>query len=425
MERYFHSVVLDDDKCNGCTNCLRRCPIEAIRVKNKKATIIQERCIDCGECIRVCPYHAQKSITDNLDKLNDFKYNIAIPSMPLYGQFDSGTDMDKVFEGIKSLGFDYVYDEARAADIVTEVYKDMINDQTLPRPIISSLCPAIVRLIQVRFPSLIGNIARVESPMEIAARLAKSEVIDKYDIPEEKIGVFYLTQCPAKVTSIRKPIGIKKSHLNGAISIDKLYGHIIKNAKKAKGNEKFIKGSPLGIGCARVGGQSYAIGVENYVAVDGIENVINVLEEIELGKLNNVDFFEGLACTGGCVGGPLNVENPFIAKSRIRKISKKTNENEQLSSQYIRELKDKGYISWTETIHPKGIMTLDEDMQRALIKIERIKEIAGELPGLDCGSCGSPTCTALAEDIVRGFCKIQDCVFKMKECIKKDSNGGK
>lgn len=420
MSKYFHSLILDEDECNGCTNCLRRCPIEAIRVKNKKATIISDRCIDCGECIRVCPYHAQKSITDDLDRLDEFEYNIAIPSISLYGQFSVDTDMDKVFQGIKDLGFDYVFDEARAADIITEVFKDMIKNGKLPRPMISSLCPAIVRLIQVRFPSLIDNISKVESPMEIAARLSKKEVMKKHNIPFEKIGVFYLTPCPAKVTSIRRPIGIKESYLNGAISIESLYGSIVNNAKKVNVAEDFTKGSSLGIGWGRVGGQSYAIGVENYIAVDGIENVINVLEEIELGKLSNVDFFEGLACTGGCVGGPLNVENPFIAKSRIRKLSKKGIEPKNTSIEYIEKLQQDGFIGWTEEIHPKEIMILDKNMQKAMEKIERIKDIAKILPGLDCGSCGSPTCTALAEDIVRGYGKIDDCILRMKENLNKD-----
>lgn len=421
MSKYFHSLVLDEDKCNGCTNCLRRCPIEAIRVKNKKAIIIKDRCIDCGECIRVCPYHAQKSITDDLSRLDDFEYNIAIPSMSLYGQFSVDTDMDKVFQGIKDLGFDYVFDEARAADIITEVFKGMIMDNKLPRPIISSLCPAIVRLIQVRFPSLIDNIVKVESPMEIAARLAKQEFMEKHNLPFDKIGVFYLTPCPAKVTSIRKPIGIKESYLNGAISIESLYGDIVKNAKKTEGTDSFTRGSSGGIGWARVGGQSYAIGVENYIAVDGIENVINVLEEIELGKLNNVDFFEGLACIGGCVGGPLNVENPFIAKSRIRKLSKNRVVPKDITKDYIEKLQQDGFIGWTEKIHQKDIMILDKNMQKAMEKIERIKDIAKILPGLDCGSCGSPTCTALAEDIVRGYGKIGDCVLRMKENLNKDN----
>ena len=157
--------------------------------------------------------------------------------------------------------------------------------------------------------------------------------------------------------------------------------------------------------------------MDNYIAVDGIENVMNILEEIELGKLDGVVFFEGLACVGGCVGGPLNVENPFIAKSIIRELSTKATEKEYKSSIYTEDehidyyLKNE-FINWTENIEPKGILTLDDDIQKAIEKLEMIEEILDFLPGLDCGSCGAPTCRALAEDVVRGFANIEDCIFK-------------
>ncbi|MGF7056515.1 iron only hydrogenase large subunit-like protein [Brassicibacter mesophilus] len=420
MNEYFHSVVLDSDKCNGCTNCMRRCPTEAIRVRDKKAVIIKDRCIDCGECIRVCPYHAQNAITDDLSVLKKFKYNIAIAPMSLYGQFSVDTDMDKVFNGIRLLGFDYVIDEGCAADALTVVIKDILENKKLNKPVISSLCPAILRIIQVRFPSLIDNIINVESPMEVAARMAKTKIEKEYGFKPEEIGVFYLTQCPAKVTSIYQPIGIKESYLNGAFSIKSIYGDIVKHAKGTSEEEEHLKASSLGIGWARTGGQSYAIGVENYIAVDGIENVINVLEEIELGKLSNVEYFEGLACIGGCVGGPLNVENPFIAKSRIRRLSEMKNIEKTVDSKYVKELQSNGLIEWTEKIYPKGVMVLDKDIQKAMKKIELLKQISTELPGLDCGSCGAPNCSALAEDIVRGKAKMDDCIFKLKEKLKNN-----
>ena len=87
METYFHSVRLDKDKCRGCTNCLKRCPTEAIRVRNGKAIIVKERCIDCGECIRVCPHHAKYANRDSLEQINNYKYKIALPAPALYGQF--------------------------------------------------------------------------------------------------------------------------------------------------------------------------------------------------------------------------------------------------------------------------------------------------------------------------------------------------
>ncbi|EOC99842.1 [Fe-Fe] hydrogenase large subunit C-terminal domain-containing protein [Caldisalinibacter kiritimatiensis] len=410
----FHSVVLDKDKCNGCTNCMRRCPTEAIRVRDKKAVILKERCIDCGECIRVCPYHAQKAVTDDLDKLKQFKFNVAIPAMSLYGQFDMDIDMNKVFNGIKKLGFDYVYDEGYAADISTTVIRNIIKDKNLPKPVISSLCPAVLRLIQVRFPTLIDHIIKIESPMEIAARMARKEVMEKYGFKSEEIGVFYISQCPAKVASIKDPIGIKQSNLDGSISIKKIYGDIVRSTKSVEKVERIVRATPKGIDWARAGGQSRAIGVENYIAVDGIENVIKVLEEMELGKLDNIDYFEGLACVGGCVGGPLNVENPFIARNRIRRISQGKSNIAEIDENYALELYEKGLITWTEEIQPKGVMKLDTDIGNAIKKIEKIDELMNTLPGLDCGSCGAPTCYALAEDIVRGKAKLDDCIIISK-----------
>lgn len=417
----FHSVVLDEDNCMGCTNCLKRCPTEAIRIKNKKAVIIKERCIDCGECIVVCPYHAQDSVTDELEDMNKFEYNIAIPSNTLYGQFSLDTDMDRVFQGILNMGFDYVYDEGRASDILASTLKDAINKKDCNKPVISSLCPAVIRLIQIRFPSLIDNIIRLESPMEIAARMAKKEIMEKYNIPYEKIGAFYLTPCPAKYTSIKEPLGIKKSYMDGAISIKKIYGDLVRNEKTIKNANKFEKGSSKGIGWSRVGGQSMAVGMKNYVGVDGIENVIKVLEEIENGNLTEIDYFEGYACIGGCVGGPLNVENPHIAKSRIRQIYD-GNRNVKIytdkEKSMFKELFDSGYLSWTEDIKAKSAMKIDDDIKKAFFKIGSINNIVKSLPGLDCGSCGAPSCKALAEDIVCGNSKLEDCIFMVKENVQ-------
>lgn len=422
---YFHSVVLDDTKCNGCTNCMRRCPTEAIRIRERKAVIIKDRCIDCGECIRVCPYHAQDVIVDDLSILKKYKYNIAISPMSLYGQFSIDTDMNKVFSGIKSLGFDYVFDEGIAADVLTLAIRDILESNKLQKPVISSLCPAVLRIIQVRFPSLIDNIIEVESPMEVAARIIKTRIMKDYGLDYDDIGVFYLAQCPAKVTSIKQPIGIKKSYVDGAFAIKSIYGDIVKNAKKTQDNENYDKPSPKGIGWGRVGGQSYAIGLENYLAVDGIENVIKVLEEIELGKLSNIDYFEGLACIGGCVGGPLNVENPFIAKARIRNIARKSSEESYVSQVCVENILSQDLITWTEKIIPKGVMILDSDITKAIKKIEMLNQIQKELPGIDCSSCGAPSCSALAEDIVRGKASIDDCIFVLKEKIRmKDNNGG-
>ena len=99
MNEYFHSVRLDKDKCKGCTNCIKRCPTQAIRVRAGKAHIINERCIDCGECIRLCPHKAKKAVSSKLEKMDRFKWKIALPAPSLYGQFDNLDDVDYVLPG--------------------------------------------------------------------------------------------------------------------------------------------------------------------------------------------------------------------------------------------------------------------------------------------------------------------------------------
>jgi hypothetical protein len=149
--------------------------------------------------------------------------------------------------------------------------------------------------------------------------------------------------------------------------------------------------------------------------VDGIQNVINVLEEIELGKLNDIDFFEGLACIGGCVGGPLTVENNFVARNRIMKIKEKLNKEANIKKHLVADYRE---FMLNVELKKSDVLNLDDDIDKAIDKMKSIDEIYKNLPGLDCGSCGSPGCRALAEDIVKGYASEYDCIFKLKDRIK-------
>ena len=409
MKKYWHSVILEKDFCNGCTYCLDRCPTQAIRVKDGKAQIINERCIDCGECLKVCPFHAKGAQTDSLEMLNNYKFNIALPAISLYGQFEFDYDMNKIMNGLYELGFDYVYDVGHAADILTAYQLDKIKESDRPKPLISTYCPAVTRLIQIRYPSLIDHIIRLESPMQVSAWLAKQKIMETTGLASEDIGVFYITQCPAKITSIKNPIGIEDSHINGAISIETIYSKLIRIYNDIEVKTQVQKASAGGIVWGMVGGQSFAMGIENYMAVDGIEEVIKVLDRLEMGKLSDVDFLEAYACVTGCVGGPLNVENPFIAKTRIRMRSKQTPRIDDLDSLKVY---DKELIEWDQDIKPYPVLKLDTDIRKALEKMSKIEELFQSLPGIDCGACGAPTCRALAEDIVLGKASIKSCLVK-------------
>ena len=414
-QKRFRSVRLEGDKCRGCTNCLKRCPTEAIRVRGGRAHIIDERCIDCGECIRVCGYHAKVAVTDPLSAISKFKYKIALPAPSLYGQFASLKSISQVLNGLKQMGFDDVFEVARGADVVSRAIRERLKNPDIPRPVISSACPAIVRLIQVRFPDLIDHIVDIRQPMEVAAMIARREFVRKNGVNPKDVGCFFITPCPAKVTAIRNPIGHDESAVDGAISVLEIYGLLSSQIRNAPIDLTLEQASDLGVGWARSGGESYAVNPENSMAVDGIENCIRVLEEIEDNRLKGLEFFEGAACTGGCVGGPLNFENNYVARAGIVRLSSRDpnadlNVDSGMMTKY--DLYD------DKRIMPNSAMKLDDDLMEAARKMERIEKIYKELPGFDCGSCGSPTCRTFAEDIVQGDATKMDCIHKMKEQLR-------
>ncbi len=424
--QYFHSVILKEDRCIGCTNCLKACPTEAIRVRDGKARIIGERCIDCGECIRLCPNKAKSAVTDSLDIIKRFKYTIAIPSMVLYGQFAGNVGINEMLTAIKRIGFDEVYEAALGIDIISNVIsRHILKKPDIRKPLINATCPAILRLIQVRFPELIPNIIDIETPMEITARLAKQEAVRKTGLPMEEIGVIFISPCTARMTSIRNPLGIERSYMDGVVSMKTIYGEILRNLNNGP-TENLVRGTKDALLWPIIGGQSVSLGIENYLAVDGIHEVIKVLEEIEMEKLEDLEFFEGMACIGGCVGGPLTLENPFIARSRIRSLAKGLPGNQPTDEAVAHQIRmyEDGFIRLTEKIEPKEITRLDEDIAKSIKKMEMIKEMMKYLPGIDCGVCGAPTCRAFAEDIVKGENQKAICIVKTMENLKNKKNAG-
>jgi iron only hydrogenase large subunit-like protein len=272
-----------------------------------------------------------------------------------------------------------------------------------------------VRLIQVRFPDLIDHIVDVRQPMEVAAMIARREFSRKHGVPESEIGCFFITPCPAKVTAIRTPIGHEKSAVDGAISVLEIYGPLSSHIRTAQVDISMETASDLGVGWARSGGECNAVQPENSLSVDGIENCIHVLEEIEDNRLRGLEFFEGAACTGGCVGGPLNFENNYVARSGIGRLASRM-QNPELNVEAGMLTK---YDLYDDTrIQPNSAMKLDDDLMEAMRKMERIERIYKELPGFDCGSCGSPTCRTFAEDIVQGDATKMECIHKMKEQLR-------
>jgi len=414
--KHIHSVTLDKDKCLGCTNCIKRCPTEAIRVRDRKAVITANRCIDCGVCIRICPHNAKKAIFDRLDDESSFKHRIALPAPALYGQFDNIDDVDYILTGLKLVGFDDVFEVSSAAEIITEYTRKYLAEHKSDHPYISTACPAVVRLIEVRFPYLRDYLLPVVAPVELAARLAREAVLKKHpELKDEDIGVYFISPCPAKVSYVKNPIGFEKSAVDRVLSMSEIYMKLLSKLGEVKKPEFLSRSGVIGISWATTGGEAAGLLNERYLAADGIENVINVLDEIENENFSGLEYIELNACRGGCVGGVMAVENPYIAKARIQKLRKFL----PLSQTRVDSIANEEMLDWERGTESNPALQLNTDRHQAIEMSRKIKEIAKTLPGLDCGSCGAPSCKALAEDIVRGEARESDCIFRMRERIQQ------
>lgn len=413
----FHSVKINKKKCIGCVRCMRDCPTKAIRVRNGKAVINKERCIDCGECLRVCVYDAVIPITTSSAHLNAFKYKVALPSPVLYSQFGQHIMPSEILSALKELGFDFVYDEAWMCEMTSRAIEEYLDDNKGPKPIISSTCPVVVRLIQRLFPSLCDLIIPIEPPREIAAKNLRNDIAKENNVSRENIGIIHITPCSAKMVSINYPVSMKKSNLDGAISIQEIYNDImakLKKTKKPRILDVHRQISGIGIGWAIEGGEIRGLKYFHSASVSGVYDTIKILEDVEAGKLRNIEYLECLICPDGCIGGPLTVQNRFLAKSNVLRLIKTFGGKKRIDAHFVKKLYKEKYFSFEAAVKPKPFAPLDKNREEAIRKVELIEKISFKLPGKDCGVCGAPDCRTFAEDVALDEANINDCMFVKK-----------
>ena len=411
MNSYEHSVSLDLSRCTGCTTCLKHCPTEAIRIQDGHAKINPNRCIDCGICIRICPNKAKKATYSRMDKVMKYKWKIALPAPALYGQFEDLENVDYVLQGLKDIGFDEVFEVSKAAELVSAYTRLYLKTNGIAKPVISSACPVVLRLISLRYPTLREHIMQLLPPMEVAARLARQRAMEEHpELAREDICVCFISPCPAKVSYVRNGFGDYQSEVDEVLSISDVYFNLINVMRREQEPQQLSESGKIGISWATTGGEASAIFNDKYLAADGIENVNHVLEQLDNGNISNLEFIELNACPGGCVGGAMTVENPFVAKARLQTLRRYLPVSQtQLQGEEKEFIPQNIFFDKLPTYLP--IQRLSENFGESLRMMAAIQKLHEELPGIDCGACGAPNCRAYAEDVICGRAEADGCTI--------------
>jgi iron only hydrogenase large subunit-like protein len=406
-ENYINSIRTIKEKCRGCTHCLRVCPTEAIRVRNRKMEIYDLKCIDCGECYKVCPTNSIFSFHDNIDIIQNFDYKILIVPNTLPSINFGMLTYEDVIKRIFSFGFNEIWEEGIGNEAYLIALKNkLIEKKERKKPIISTSCPSVVRYLQVNYPLLINNLTDINLPLDIIGNYIREKKKDA-----KNFGLFYLSTYPCKVTAIKNPLGLKSSPYDGVFSFSEIYRKIL--IEKKEGTGDFFKSGKVGVSSGRRGGEEEFLDGLKVISIDGIWNIKKFFDEMEEEKIPYFDYIDAKACSFGCVGGVFLSNQNFLLNFYNQKEEEKRRKNfisEIVEKDIDKFLKEENLLL-NDKINPRPQYLLSENMDIAAKIFQEINMIYELLPKLDCGSCGAPSCRSFAEDVVLNKAKLSDCKF--------------
>ena len=390
-------LTLKKSNCKNCYKCIRHCPVKSIRFSGNQAYIIDNDCILCGHCFVVCPQNA-KQIVDETEKVkvmlaagNEVYLSLA-PSFAA----NYGVGIEAMREAVKKLGFADAEETAIGAAIVKNEY-DRILKEEKPDVLISSCCHSVNLLIQKYYPEVLSCLAAVMSPMQ-----AHCAEIKKHH-PEAK--TVFVGPCVAK----KDEADHYGSMVDAVLTFDELTGWLndegitIEERKEdtSTGLTRFFPTTGGILKTMEKSEKDYT-----YMAVDGIENCIAVLDELRSGGVHRC-FIEMSACTGSCIGGPVMEKYHRSPVSDFKKIASFAGEHDFA----VGEVKKDAIRKIFTAIEDKNVYPTEEEIIEILHKMGKFKP-ADEL---NCGSCGYNTCRDKAVAIFRGRAEISMCLPYLKD----------
>ncbi len=391
-------LTLKKSNCKNCYKCIRYCPVKSIRFSGNQAYIIGNECIMCGQCFVVCPQDA-KQIVDETEKVKVLLQSagpVIVSLAPSFIANYPGIGIQAMRRALKKLGFADVEETALGATIVKTEYERMIDEETRD-VIISSCCHSINLLIQKYFPAQLANLADVLSPMQAHCQ----DIKRRY--PQAK--TVFIGPCVAKKDEAQHYEGL----VDAVLTYDELTAWL-----KAENIELEPELDAEEESRARffptAGGILKSLAHTNphytYMAVDGVENCMAALRDIESGKVHRC-FIEMSACVGSCVGGPVMEKFHRSPVQDYAAVAKYAGERDFRVDQPEAVALHKEFVSIEHKLQPPS----EEEIRDVLRQMGKVKPSQE----LNCGSCGYDTCREKAIAVCQGKAEISMCLPYLKD----------
>jgi Na+-translocating ferredoxin:NAD+ oxidoreductase RNF subunit RnfB len=417
-------VHFDNKLCRGDSNCVRACPTKAIRMTAKKTVSVVGQCIGCGECLRVCEAGAVSAAAAGIEARNRDHVAIALVSPVLYAQFPGVMPKD-ILMGLRQMGFRHTIDMSYFLEMFHYATEEFIqrNHQSnkAPWPLISPVCPVVVRLIAYQFPSLMVHVLPVLRPVALMAREVKRHIIPYYQQTGEAVALYYINPCPTKMNPACSGSDSKPAIPEIALGINYIYPELVREIEKIKQSDVIPFDQPrfeyetCATGNASMwavsGGEIAEMDFDRVLAVSGLQETIAYLQKIEMGLFKDIEYIEFRTCREGCLGGVLTAIDKYLAKSAVQKMVNLFGLGRRLPQDNVLRMYEKGYFQTERS--PAKLIELYGAKRKALsiASLQEIEQILELLKGTDCAACGAPDCRTFAEDVVRGSASLKDCIW--------------